>query len=170
MSIRQIPSSTVAVSVSESLADNGQVFVAVIDSLNLGTGTAEKDIFLLRNPAASGYRAQFRLFILATAKVSGGTLVRYYRNPTVTSAGTSLDVRNKKNDSLTGVCTAYQLPTISARGVKLDVSGAAGSGELLHSENYEVELAEGEDLLFTIEQPSANSTYSLNVVWAEIEL
>lgn len=170
MSLDSRPGSTVAVTVGQVLADEGRIFLALIDELNLGTGTAEKDIFLLRNPVASGVRIQFKEIVLVTTKVSGGTSIRYYRNPTVTAAGTALTVENKKTDSITGVGTAFQLPTISARGVKLDISGAAGAGELRHDENFEVELLEGEDLLFTINQPSANNTYSMNVIWAELDL
>ena len=170
MSLDSRPGSTVAVTVGQVLADEGRIFLALIDELNLGTGTAEKDIFLLRNPVASGVRLQFKEIVLVTTKVSGGTSLRYYRNPTVSAAGTAISIENKKTDSITGVGTAFQLPTISARGVKLDISGAAGAGELRHDENFEVELLEGEDLLFTINQPSANSTYSLSVIWGELDL
>ena len=170
MSIIQIPAQVVSISVGQALADEGKIFIGLIDELNLGTGANEKDIFLLRNPAASGIRVQFKEIILITTKVSGGTSLRYYRNPTVTDAGASLSIENKKADSISGEPTIFQLPTISARGVKLDISGAAGAGELRHDEDFEVELLEGEDLLFTVEQPSANNTYSLNIIWGELDL
>lgn len=149
------------------LANNGQVFLAIIDSLNLGTGAGEKNIFLLRNPAASGYNLQLKEIVLVTVKASGGSGLRYYRLPTVTAVGTALTIRNKRDPSTTGVALAYQLPTISARGSLLGSFGVAGSAQLRQEESFELRIAEGQDLLITIEQPSSNQTYSLNVIWSQ---
>lgn len=149
------------------LANNGQVFVAIIDSINLGTGANEKDIFLLRNPASSGYNIQLKEIVLVTVKASGGTGLRYYRLPTVTTAGTSVTIRNKRDAVTTGVATAHSLPTITARGNLLGSFGVAGSAQLRQQEDFELRVAQGQDLLITIEQPSSNQTYSLNVIWSE---
>lgn len=149
------------------LANNGQVFLAIIDSINLGTGATEKDVFLLRNPASSGYNLQLKEIVLVTVKASGGTGLRYYRLPTVTAAGTALTVRNKRDPVTTGVALAYQLPTISSRGNLLGSFGVAGSAQLRQEESFELRIAEGQDLLITIEQPSSNQTYSLNVIWSQ---
>lgn len=149
------------------LANNGQVFLAIIDSLNLGTGASEKDIFLLRNPAGSGYNLQLKEIVLVTVKASGGTGLRYYRLPTVSATGSALTVRNKRDPSTTGVALAYQLPTISARGNLLGSFGVAGSAQLRQEENFELRIQQGQDLLITVEQPSSNQTYSLNVIWSQ---
>jgi hypothetical protein len=149
------------------LANNGQVFVSIIDGLNLGTGASEKDVFLIKNPVASGYNIQLKEIVLVTVKASGGTGLRYYRNPTITTDGNALSERNKRDDTTTGVGTTFQLPTISARGILLGSFGVAGSAQLRQSEDFELRLAEGESLLVTIEQPSSNQTYSLNVIWSE---
>ena len=170
MSLNSRPSQTVAVTVGQALADEGNVYLSLIDGLNLGSGADEKDIMLLRNPAASGQLVNLKSFLVVSVKVSGGTIVRYYRNPTVTSAGTALTEKNKKDDSITGVATTFQLPTISARGTKLGVYGAQGSGQLRHDEAYEVFLEEGEDLLLTLEQPSSNATYSVDLIWSETDI
>jgi hypothetical protein len=154
----------------QQLAEQGLIFLSIINDLNLGTGADEKDIFLLKNPVSSGVRVELKEFIVATPKVSGGTYVRFYRGPTVTADGTALTERNKKSDSITGQAQTFQLPTISARGNLLGVYGAGGAGELAHFEDYELVIGEGEFMLLTLEQPSSNSSYSVNVVWAEIDI
>lgn len=157
-----------ALTTNEALADDGKVFLAIIDSINLGTGTDEKDIFLLKNPAASGVAIQLKQIIVSTVKTSGGTNLRYYRAPTITANGTALTIQNKRNDGVTGEGDAYSLPTITARGNKLGVFGIAGSGQVIIREDYELYLDENENFLVTLEQPSSNQTYSITLVWAEI--
>lgn len=151
----------------QELANNGQVFVAIVDSLNLGTGSTEKDVFLLLNPIGSGVNLQLKEIVLVTVKAGGGTGLRYYRNPTVTSNGTPVPERNKRDDVTTGEGETYQLPVISARGILLGSFGVAGSAQLRQSEDFELRVAPGEELLITVEQPSSNQTYSLNVIWSE---
>jgi hypothetical protein len=152
----------------QQLADEGKIFVALVDSLNLGNGSDEKDVFLLKNPAASGYTLQLKQVIVSSVKASGGTNLRYYRAATITSDGTALTERNKRDDSTTGVGVAFQSPTISARGNKLGIFGVIGGSQLSIVEDYELRVPEGGNMIITLEQPASNQTFSLNVIWAEI--
>jgi hypothetical protein len=152
----------------QQLADNGQIFVALVDSLNLGNGSDEKDVFILKNPAASGYVLQLKQIIVSSVKASGGTNLRYYRASTITSNGTAITERNKRDDSTTGVGEAFYSPTISARGNKLGIFGVIGGSQLSVIEDYELRIPEGSNMLITLEQPASNQTFSLNIIWAEI--
>jgi hypothetical protein len=152
---------------NEALANGGKIFVAIIDGLNLGTGADEKNIMLLKNPASSGVNLLLKQIIVSSVKTSGGTNMRYYRQTTVSANGTTLTVRNKRNPAITGEAEAYQLPTVTSRGNLLGVFGIAGAGQLSHVDDYELFIAENTNMLITLEQPSSNQTYSINLIWAD---
>jgi hypothetical protein len=168
MSLDSRPGQTIVVTQGQELANEGKIFLSIIDALNLGTGSDEKDILLLRNPTSSGKILYLKSIILVTVKASGGTGLRYYRGPTVTSPGTSMTIRNKRDSTTTGAALTYKLPTISARGNLLGSFGIPSAAQLEQKEDFELRIVEGQDFLITIEQPSSNQTYSLNLVWAEV--
>jgi len=153
-----------------ALADDGQVFLSIIDNLNLGVGANEKNIFYLVNPVSSGVNMQLKEIVVSSVKTSSGTNMRYYRDVTTTANGTSLTISNKRDDVTTGEIVAYQLPTVTAYGTKLGVFGVEPTGQLNHTESYEVRIPEGSNMLVTLEPAAANQTFSIVVVWAELSI
>ena len=158
--------------VGSEYADEQILFTSLIDTINLGTGANEKDVFLMKNPVSSGVLAKIEEYIFVTAKVSQAVVVRIYIDPTVTADGSALAEVNK-GDAIDGSAanvTTFQSPTISARGTKIAVYGIPGAGESRHIEHFTLIVKEDTMMLMTIEQQSANQELATNVTWAEVPI
>lgn len=136
--------------------------------LTLGS-SGQADVFLIKNPTASGISARIKDMVFGVQTPSTGITFRIYRDPTVTSDGTAHSEVNFRDTSVTGLVQTFFLPTISARGevFKQFDTNSSGTGTLIDEEELALIVDEGEYLLLTAETSSANKTISFNISWAE---
>jgi len=149
------------------LVKDGKGFVATSDALTV-TGSTETDFMLLKNPASSGKYVRFKEFLFSIdSSTTQGSIVRFYRDPTITANGTSLAANKlKKSQSDTAVATIFKTPTISARGTLLEVF-QIGLGVFNRDLMIARFLEENENMLVTVQGTKVNVVHALTVLWAE---
>lgn len=96
-------------------ARRGKAFFATSQLVTSG-GTAETAYFLVKNPNGSGKNILLDKVTMA-APQSGGTIYKFYMNPTVTLNGTALTITGgRQTGQNTAVATIFRLPTVTANG------------------------------------------------------
>jgi len=110
------------------LALEGKLFVTILDNIDLGGNAVEQDLILIRNDSANR-RILIQDIIVVSFDIEA--IIRFYRNPTITANGTPMTVSNKKNPTITGVGTAFEVPTISARGEIIGLYGVPKAQEIV---------------------------------------
>ena len=95
-------------------------------STNLVTisGTSEQALLLLKNPSGSGKKILTSHFNFGLDTTTAREVIRVYKNPTVTSNGTSLTIENTliKASPPSSACEAYKFPTVSSNGTLLNMT------------------------------------------------
>ena len=152
------------------LADEGRIFVSVIDTITLGAGSAETHVFMLKNPVSSGIQIKIEEYVFVTVQSSQSIIFRIYKNPTFSADGAALAEINKADLTVNATATAHQEPTVSDTGTQLNVFGAGAESEIRHIEAFTLFINEDEELLITAEPQAANQTVGVNVTWAEVDL
>jgi len=102
------------------------------------------------------------------AKNSGNAILKIYRNPTITTDGTSLTINKIKNSSsITAALSAFTIPTISARGTLRRVFSNDNNRFVYHPFDLEYILEANENLLVTIQPGVNNGDHSVFFSWCE---
>jgi hypothetical protein len=149
---------------------NGKGFSTITADITVATAT-EIDIFVLKNPVSSGKLVRFQNFIMCTNK--GTALVRanfrVYRAPTITSDGTALTINKiRTSQSASSVCSAFQLPTISARGTLVNKFSLSSDEFIRRFQDLGRYLEQNSNLLITFEAENAGTTLSFMAEWLEV--
>jgi hypothetical protein len=149
---------------------NGKGFVSITPDIIFST-TDEIDFILIKNPSGSGRLIRFYDFLFNTSKGTSSVRgdFRFYRNPTITTNGTSITINKiRLSQSTSSICYIYYIPTISARGTligKVDnQTFSEGSRRIFNLGRY---LEQNENLLITFEPATSGITASLTVQWVE---
>lgn len=145
----------------------GKMFLGTSNYLSTGA-TAETNLILLRNPAASGIVCGIN-YIGWASPSSGEALYRMYQNPTVTGNGTTIVTaggRSSGNSSST--CVLSSLPTTSARGTVFRTARAANQAtDFADRMNYEYLIYPNTAVLITVVQGLMGQAGSANIQWGE---
>lgn len=151
----------------QTVVKEGRAFFTIGNFTTIA-GQAETDFFLLTNPAGSGKIIYFETLVYTYNKGAGVSVVRIYRDPTITANGTSFTIQKvKPTSTFTTVLSAYTAPTISARGTLRQLLGQSAVGSLIYHEDLGFMLEPNHSTLFTI-QPAANNTdHALYLEWEE---
>lgn len=146
----------------------GKGFVTTTNN-TLVAGTAEVPFMLIRNPVASGKTMRLYLIISQMNETGGGTprdVIRMYRDPTVTGAGTGLGIVNLLKSGGASVGTASKAPTVSANGTLMSTHMASQISPHLYlylGQNIQA----SEDLLITAKSNATNQELIITVYWVE---
>jgi len=154
----------------EYYSSNDQAYVVTYAAQITG-GATEQDFVLIRNPVASGVHCRLKGFTFSITTNTTGSF-RVYRQASITTSGTTLNIGNFRTKTATGVVGAYSIPTVSARNNlfwQFDLN-AGGVGIVQVDAGLSLILLEGDDLLFTLEQGSNNNKFSINITWAEEDI
>lgn len=149
-------------------SDEDKAFMLVKENGEPAAAT-ETDWILVKNPAASGHYLRIKRFMAYIGKVNLAALWRVYKNPTITTNGTALTPRNKRDLSVASEFTAYFQPTISARGTLLTAFGAT-TGHIINDEDLSLTFLENENMLITLEASLKSNPYGITIEWAEQEI
>lgn len=161
---KQIPENAILdLNGRQAYLGNAYVFPSPASGFTLAD-TTEHPIMLLINPLTSGKS----IFMFSrNVSATDTALVRYYADPTVTSAGTPTTIINTRiGASSTSVATAHNSPTIASNGTFIDVVGVEA---LLESENTVLFILDpGHTLLMTAESPPGDAVVFQQLFWYEI--
>ena len=145
----------------------GRAFTMTTDLVSVGVNT-EYPFVLLRNPSGTGHYSETTKFKWGIDSNSVRTVVRIYKNPTITTVGTSVTIANTlfASDAPSSYMLAYKSPTISDKGtlVQTGITPANSSSTGLNRYYY---IEPGQDVLVTVENSSSNVSTIMDVCWME---
>ena len=152
-----------------TLANENKIFFGPTEA-NLATGGSENRAILLRNPAGSGKTLFVGLCVLDMLTKGGQATIRIYKDPTVTSAGTSVTpVSSKIDGSVASSATLYTLPTISANGTRMATFSVGKDASSFPIDfKFSLILAAGHDILITGNPDANNRLMAFTFQWAEV--
>jgi hypothetical protein len=149
------------------LVKNGFAFSTIRDFVTI-SGQLETDFILMLNPNASGKTVYFNDIIYTYNKGSGISIVKFYRNPTITTNGTSQTINKKLlSQSASSVCSVYYAPTISNRGTLRAIIGQSAVGSFIFEPHLGMCLEANESLLISITPAANNTDHSIYFDWGE---
>jgi hypothetical protein len=144
-----------------------KMFGITTNVMNHGISGTEQARILVKNPLTSNTLILFERQILVSIDDGVNMLFRIYHNPTITSDGTVLPIRNARFGSLvTSVASAFTFPTVTSFGTLYavyQVKDIPFDDELARR----IVLDEGNNLLVTLEVTGANKPFAYNAVWIE---
>jgi hypothetical protein len=117
----------------------------------------ETPMFLLRNPNTSGVFIYLLNLVYSTEAQT--SILRLYRNPTITTNGTLLSLVNFKVSGAAANGLAYQAPTISNNGILLSIQYTLGQANPSIIPNLIRFLEPNENILITIEAANNKKHY-----------
>lgn len=141
--------------------------------VNLATAT-EINAILIINPSTSGKKMVFRhVKSFLTNTISAGAVLRRYKNPTITSNGTTQTTINGWfGSSTSSLMQIYSLPTISVKGTLFTscIAGSPLSGGGLYKDDYleDIVVEPGNSVLITGQPDGTNRTLNFSMTWLEI--
>ncbi len=162
-----VPERNMFVTLWQEMTRDGHGFSAITNFVTIA-GTTETDFMLIRNPAASGVLARLKEFIMTIGgSASNTSIFRFYRSPTVTSDGTPITVNKVLSiGTPTNQVLCFQTPTISARGTLVQLF-AVDFESFSRDQELSRYLAEGSQLLVTVQGSVTNIEHNLVFTWAE---
>ncbi len=145
----------------------GMGYVVTTNNI-LIANNAENDFLLVKNPTGSGKTVRIERIIFGSDEnqANKSSFFRIYRDPTITSNGTTLVINNLKKGSAAGVMTAFKIPTISARGTLMSV-GSYQAPRVSEDTELAVMLQPGENILITIDPTAAGFDHQTTVYFSE---
>lgn len=145
---------------------NGMGYVATSNGISIA-GVAEVPFFLLKNPNGSGKTVRFSVVELGVeASTAFPSVFRIYRNPTITSNGTSVTINNLLNGGAASAITTFKQPTISANGTVLMASVVPATAKLMFDQG--LTISANENLLVTAEPSQTNNQHFFVAYWEEV--
>lgn len=127
----------------------------------------ETDMLLFRNTSPS---VVVRLFEQIPSIPDAGSGVRsvfrIYKNPTVTADGTAVSIGALRNNQAASICQAFSLPTISARGILVNVYGIINT-PVIRNLSLARFVEPGESILFTATPSAVATNHGLTQAWSE---
>lgn len=144
----------------------GTGYAVTTNSLNI-LGVAEVAFMLIKNPSGSGKNIRvYEIKFGIDGNVNDPSIYRVYRDPTITTNGTAITIRNRRKSGAASAMEAYTAPTVSANGSLLD-------GETFTSiEGHDFQdlgwfIEPGEDILITIDPTLTNLSHIISLEWIE---
>ena len=138
-----------------NIGNSGKCWSGVINGIIIG-GTNEADYVLIKNPSSSG--KIFQLLQLNYSNNADTLLLKMYRDPTITSNGTSVSLVNFVKGGASTVLELYYTPTISVRGTIIFVQSDKKSINEINLFSSRP-IQPGESLLITSETGSGKTHY-----------
>lgn len=129
----------------------------------VSTGTGEVDLFLVKNPSASGKNVRVEQ-VLISSQDAGQRTFRLYRNAVISANGTALPINGMKTSQAASVASAFKSPTITSKG-SLIFGGNFGEGAPLQTLSVPFIVLPNENLLITSQ--STSDRIFLSLVWIE---
>lgn len=143
-------------------------------NLNVTPGGTEISAFLIRNPTGSGKIIRLvDLTALLTNTTGTIVIVRMYHNPTITTNGTTLTIKNASHGGSPGATAmnAYSSPTISANGNRIIsgtlLSGTSGGRDLFWTFQGSIAIHPDNNLLITGQPDGTNRQMEMTLRWTE---
>jgi len=147
----------------------GYMFSVTTDIISLGTNS-ETEFLLLKNPTGSDVEMRLGDIFVASDK-NGRYEFHMYREPTVTSNGTSLaPIHLDHNFTSAATVETYKLPTASSFGTKIHVwllNAYGGEQEKAIGLEYGFVIPAGHSVLFTVKN-IINADAIVSVIFAEV--
>lgn len=147
-------------------------FMCSVDSFSLGS-TSELPVLLIQNPAVTasafpnGYQALFNN-LRRVSCFADAVMFRFYKNPTVTSAGTPFTPINlRTSSSVTSIATVTTSPSISANGTKISTL-ACPAGWAASSALDMIIIDPGQSLLVTAQAQAGTPTVQLDFAFYQL--
>lgn len=130
----------------------------------------ETEFFLLRNPVSSGKKLIIVGISAGSDEISAGksNLLRTYKNPTITAEGTAL-IEAPFTSGAVSVANSFSISTASANGTLLLLINY-GINPFLQTGGLRLELAEGEDLLVTVDVVDTGKNQFVTIIWDEVDV
>lgn len=137
-------------------------------SYTLVPTAVETNLLLFKNTSATK-RVLLYEQVASVPEGAGGvrSVLRVYKNPTVTLDGTLLGLGGLTNGQLASVCQVFSLPTTSLRGTMVQVYGIINTPtQRLMNLTRVVEPLES--ILITAQPSGTNLNHAFNQAWAEV--
>ncbi len=143
----------------------GKGFIATTNEITI-TPAAETNFVLIKNPVASGKLHRSNDFVLTVRTEAQNIRLRIYKNPTVTTDGNLIFVRNVRTSGNTPVSQAFSLPATSSPG-QLVASYSRNANSLNRSFDLSLYLEQGESYLITVQGTATGNDYMLTYTFVE---
>ena len=152
----------------QRLASGGSGYAVTTNNIIIAN-TLENDFLLLKNTAGSGKTLRLYKITFGSDQnpANKSALFRIYRDPTITSNGTSLGVNNLKKGGSASVMTAFRTPVISARGTLMSAGSFDASGAA-HEADLGLTILPGENVLITLNATANNFDHIVTVYLIQI--
>lgn len=131
---------------------------------------AENPWILMRNPTNSGkvIRLFEQLIAIPDSPSTLRSVIRIYKNPTVTLNGIAANVGGLRNNQTPSVLLITTAPTVTNNGILVQVYGATNS-PVQRELNLTRYIEEGDSLLITATPSGATTNHSFTQAWAEVD-
>ncbi len=128
----------------------------------------ETDLILFRNPAGSGKLVELfeQVVSIPDSASNVRSVIRIYKNPTITLNGTALGTGGLRNGQAASVLLASSLPTIAARGTLVQIYGVTYN-PVFRALDLNRYIEEGDSILLTATPSGAGTNHSLTQAWIE---
>lgn len=149
-----------------SLAGKGYNVAAFLPT----TLTTEFDLLLFKNTSAAAgtlVRLYEQVVAIPDSAANTRSVIRVYRNPTITTNGTALTIAGLRTGQAATVAQAFSSPTISARGTLVQIYGVTNS-PVVREINLSRYVEPGDSILFTCTPSSVGVNHSFSQAWAEV--
>ena len=146
----------------------GSGFVATTN--NITVVNANETVFMLiKNPSNSGKTARLHRLIIGSDEnqINKMAFYRIYRNPTITSNGTALNINNLKAGASLSALTAFKLPVVSANGTLLAMGNAGDLFVSIDPMDLGNIISSNENMLITIDAAAAGFDFFVTAYWEE---
>lgn len=144
----------------------GFTFSASTDFITI-SGTSETPVFLLKNVGSTRLIQLYSLAFGADSN-SSRAIFKFYAQPTITSNGTTVTVRNNYIGHTQGtVAETYHSPTISANGTFVTAL-LLGSSQNTFIAVRSIIIPPGVNILATVQNSQNNTPVIISPLWREI--
>ena len=143
----------------------GYAFASPLISILL---SSETDFILFKNTSSTKLiRLYEQIGSIPDAAATLRSIVRIYKNPTVTNNGTAVAIGGLRNGQAATIAQAFHTPTISARGILVQIYGLTNTPTQRNMDLTRY-VEPGDSLLVTAQPNTVTVNHSFTQAWAEV--
>lgn len=147
----------------------GSGFVATTNNITV-TNANETVFMLIKNPSNSGKTARLHRLTIGSDQNQANKMAFYriYRDPTITSNGTALNINNLKKGAGVSALTAFRIPSVLDNGMLLVVGNAGAVIQGTDQMDLGNLISAGENILITVDATAGSFDFFVTAYWEEV--
>jgi len=152
----------------DSCIEEDLAFTCSTKLVTMPANTDEIPFLLCKFPTGQTIAGKIRSFCIGINSTSTRSIIRFYKNPTITDDGTAIARENShfKGSQNTAKMTMFKIPDISANGtfINMLIYRANGSTSIFEKEYM---LDSEQNLLVTVQNNENSKDVHIDVDWLE---